>query len=217
MIVEFNDIERNIYEIVKKRFVERINTMSRRGTLEKSYGSIWAMVIRLRQMCAHILIISSTCLDLLEREDFELLNDLAQKEEDDDSDQASLLVHLKNVLRSEVGLQKEVIDASTGSTVLQQETTATGTANYQGHEESVGGSFGRTFRFQQYLDDFQHTDVYNAMGDRQACSGCRQKPRDPVITSCFHIYCRTCIKDLQHDAARRGRDQARCNECGAGE
>jgi hypothetical protein len=215
MWLEFNDIERSLYDIVKKRFVERINTMSKRGKLDKSYGSIWAMVIRLRQMCAHVMIISNTCLDLLEREDFELLNTLTQNEDEQTEEGRSLLIHLKNVLRSEVGIKNEVVEAGTGSTVMQEnETLATGVVDWQGHEENVGGNHGQNYRFRRHLEDFRHTDLWDEMAKRATCCGCRQQPRDPHITSCFHIYCHTCLKDLQHLAARRGHDYTRCSECG---
>jgi len=35
-----------------------------------------------------------------------------------------------------------------------------------------------------------------------------------VITSCWHIYCQSCLTDLQTYAARRGHDGATCSECG---
>lgn len=35
--LEFNEIERAVYEIVKARFISRINCISRSGELEKSY------------------------------------------------------------------------------------------------------------------------------------------------------------------------------------
>ena len=214
--LEFNNIERSLYEIVKKRFVERINTMSKRGNLQKQYSSIWAMVIRLRQMCAHVLIISDTCLDLLEREDFELLNTLTQNEDEEMDEGAALLIHLKNILRSGVGIKNTVVEAGTGSTVIQEnETLATGVLDWEGNEERIGGSFGKNYRFRHHLDDLKHSELWEAMGERTTCCGCRQRPRDPHITSCFHIFCRTCLKDLQHLAARRGHDQARCSECGA--
>ena len=214
--LEFNDIERNLYEIVKKRFVERINTMSKRGNLHKQYSSIWAMAIRLRQMCAHVLMISTTCLELLEREDFELLNTLTQNEDEETDEGAALLLHLKNILRSDVDTKNEVVETGTGSTVIQEnETLATGVLDWEGHEESIGGKFGRSYRFARHLEDIKHSGIWDAMGERTTCCGCHQRPRDPHITSCFHIFCWTCLKDLQHLAARRGHDQARCSECGA--
>jgi len=41
--VSFSRLERLIYQVVKKRFVERINTISRQGGLEKKYHHIWTL------------------------------------------------------------------------------------------------------------------------------------------------------------------------------
>ena len=64
-------MERQIYEIVKKRFIARINDISKQGGLEKQFSHIWTMILRLRQLCGSILLIQGTVMDLLEREDFE--------------------------------------------------------------------------------------------------------------------------------------------------
>lgn len=65
--LEFNEVERQIYEIVKKRFIQRINTIARQGGLQKQYNHIWTMILRLRQICGHILLIQGTIVDLLVR------------------------------------------------------------------------------------------------------------------------------------------------------
>lgn len=41
--LEFNEVERQIYEIVKKRFIQRINSIAKQGGLEKHYSHIWTM------------------------------------------------------------------------------------------------------------------------------------------------------------------------------
>lgn len=209
----FGDVERAIYEIVRNRFIQRINHMSKNNKLEKSYGSIWAMVTRLRQMTSHILLIADSCLELLEREDYELLNTLTQDEGEEHNEGDALLIHLKNILRSEVGSKE--IEAGTGSTIIQEnESLATGVVEYEGNEEDIGSKHGRNYRFRRYLKDIKHSNLWDGMAERTTCCGCRQPPRDAMITSCHHIYCGDCVTDLQHNAAKRGHDQARCSECG---
>ncbi|KAK3615387.1 hypothetical protein LTR22_027456 [Elasticomyces elasticus] len=41
-----------------------------------------------------------------------------------------------------------------------------------------------------------------------------QPPTDPVMTSCFHTYCKGCITGVERPAAGEGHDGARCAECG---
>jgi TATA-binding protein-associated factor Taf7 len=42
--LEFNEIEKAIYEIIKRRFIQRINCISKSAELEKQYSHIWTMV-----------------------------------------------------------------------------------------------------------------------------------------------------------------------------
>ena len=80
--------------------------------------------------------------------------------------------------------------------------------------DQIGNKHGVKYKFRKYLDHLQRSDHWNAIDQRCLCTGCRQKPENPFVTSCFHIYCHSCLTDLQHMAARRGHDQARCSECG---
>jgi hypothetical protein len=41
MWLDFNEIERNVYEIVKARFISRINRFSKAGDLDRQYGYVW--------------------------------------------------------------------------------------------------------------------------------------------------------------------------------
>ncbi|KAF2217010.1 hypothetical protein CERZMDRAFT_32249 [Cercospora zeae-maydis SCOH1-5] len=145
--LSFNETERQIYEIVRARFIQRINTISKsdNGISVQNYNHIWTMLLRLRQLCAHILLVQSTIVDLLKREDFEKLNALCRHTMTEDAG-ASVLIHLRHA--------------------------------------------------------------------RSTCSACRQPPEQPHVTSCFHIYCLGCVNELQHGAARAGRECATCVECG---
>ena len=60
--VQFNEVERKIYKIVESRFIDRINKISKEGELDKKYRHIWTMLLRLRQLCSHILLIQGTIL-----------------------------------------------------------------------------------------------------------------------------------------------------------
>lgn len=142
--LEFNEIERSIYEIVKTRFIEHINAISKRGNLKKSYSHIWVLILRLRQLCAHILMLGDSCLDLLERSDYEQLNKITESEGQMTDEGAMLLVHLRQVLRSSVDVKKDV-DASLSTAVMQEQESeyfATGLVGIFGDEEDVGKKHG---------------------------------------------------------------------------
>ena len=84
-LVEFSDLERAIYQIVKTRFIQRINSYSAGGVLDKSYRHIFTMVLRLRQLTGHIFMIQETLEDLLEKEDIEKIMGLASMKIADDT------------------------------------------------------------------------------------------------------------------------------------
>lgn len=215
--LDLNEVERSIYEIVKTRFIEHINAISKKGNLNKNYSHIWVLILRLRQLCAHPLMISDTCLELLERSDYEQLNKITASEDAMSDEGAALLVHLRQVLRDSMDKDKDG-DASRSSVVMQQnegESFATGMVDCYGDEEDVGNAFGLNYKFQRFLRDYKHSKHWEAMVERTTCCGCRQPPSDPQITSCLHIYCHTCLMELSHYSAKKGHNQARCNECGA--
>lgn len=68
---DFNSVERSIYNIVHQRFAKNINMWAKKGTLERSYSNVLVMLLRLRQLTAHVLMLQFVMRDLLEREDVE--------------------------------------------------------------------------------------------------------------------------------------------------
>ena len=211
--LEFNEVERQIYEIVKKRFIQRINSIAKVHGLERQYNHIWTMILRLRQICGHILLVQGTIIDLLEREDFEKLNRITEAEDQMSDEGSSLLMHLRNVLRNNHGVKQ--IEAGLGNAVVfENETLPTGVIDVEEAEGKTGGKHGLSFRFRKYMESLVQSEAWDVITQRTLCSGCRQPPNDPHVTSCFHIYCLSCLNDLQHFAARKGYDAARCGECG---
>ncbi|EME78733.1 uncharacterized protein MYCFIDRAFT_78429 [Pseudocercospora fijiensis CIRAD86] len=212
--LSFNETERAIYEIVKNRFVQRINTISKNEGnvgLSNHYNHIWTMLLRLRQLCAHILLVQGT------REDFEKLNKLSQYTSHSD-DGANILIHLRNVLQQ--SLDQENVEAGAAGTarvISAYETAPINAKDYMNHEElnDAGGKHGQSYNFGKYMTALAKSDRFEDIMDRSTCCACRQDPDNPHVTSCFHIYCLQCLYDLQHHAANRGRDCATCSECGS--
>jgi hypothetical protein len=182
--------------------------------LQKKFSHVWVMVLRLRQICASVLLIFESCIDLLEREDFEKLNAITANEDDMSDEGAALLLHLRSVLR-ESHLAKS-IDAGTGAAVLTEaEGIPLGAGDFdQAGSAETGGKHGTSYRIRKYLDAFKDTEKWQDVVDRARCCGCRQPPEDPMVLSCSHIYCHNCLKDLQSLAARRGHSAGQCAECG---
>ncbi|KAK3613111.1 hypothetical protein LTR56_028063 [Elasticomyces elasticus] len=210
--LEFNGVERQIYEIIKKRFIERINTISASGALNRRSSHLWTMILRLRQLCGHILLVQGPICDLLQREDFEKLNSITENEEEGSDEGANLLIHLRNILKSNASV-KTIQGGMQGAVISELETVPMDLIDAEGSTLSRGGTHGLDFHMKKYLQDLQKSEQWSIITQRTECAGCRQKPDDPQVTSCFHIYCKSCIVALQHAAARRGCDEARCVEC----
>jgi len=76
----FNSVERSIYDIVYLRFAMNINQLSENGTLAKSYSNVLVMLLRLRQLTAHVLMLQFVMRDLLEREDIEQIKKVVTRQ-----------------------------------------------------------------------------------------------------------------------------------------
>ena len=227
--LEFNEIERNVYEIVKSRFIMRINCISKAGDLDKQYGHIWTMLLRLRQLTSHILLVQGTIADLLEREDFERLHQISSEDLSDEC--KVLLAHLRGKLKDTVDA-KRVEGREKPATVTETETVPNHRLGFDAPPTSVGGVHGLTYKFDRYLNDLMTSDSWDAIVARTLCCGCRQPPLDPMVTSCYHIYCHAvrswlekilvqwanvlkCLQELQSSFARRAMERHRCTECGS--
>jgi SNF2 family DNA or RNA helicase len=211
--VEFNSVERAVYDIVKTRFVSRINCMAKAGSkeLDKQYSVIWNMLLRLRQLCSHILLIQGTMIDLLERVDFERLREIST--EDLSEEIETLLAHLREKMRDSISAKD--FEARDGNMAVNEtETAPIDQTRSDPSGGNLGGSHGLTYNFGQYLESLRNSEAYEAICERTLCSGCRQPPLDPFVTACFHVYCATCLYELQTSSARRGLDRHRCTECG---
>lgn len=190
--LEFSPIERQIYEIVKTRMVSHINSISQKeGTagLQKRYSHIWALILRLRQLCGHVLLLGGKLLEILVREDFEKLNRLANAEEEEVGDEgAALLVHLRTALSSKNNTISTV-EGADGATLSETQIVATGTVDIGNVEGEIGRGHGLSFRFSKYLRALAKSEHWQDVTDRMTCVACRNKPVNPYISDCFHIYC----------------------------
>lgn len=191
--LEFSPIERQIYEIVKARMVNHINSISQKegpAGLQKNYSHIYALLLRLRQLAGHVLLLGGTLLALLKREDFEKLNRLAAAEEAEVGEEGhALLVHLRQALSS--ANNSTVVEGADGTTLSETQIIATGTVDIGNVEAETGQGHGLSFRFGKYLRALAKSDRWQDVVDQTNCVACRSKAVNPYISDCFHIYCLT--------------------------
>lgn len=130
-------------------------------------------------------------MDLLEREDFEKLNRIADSEEEMSDEGTALLMHLKEVLKARNLLNS--VEAPNGATITETQITATGTIDTSEIEGDIGGTHGTSFRFKRLLESVAGSDKWAEIVERSTCAGCRQKPNNPYFADCGHLYCLLCV------------------------
>lgn len=151
------------------------------------------MILRLRQLCSHVLIIQGTIMDLLEQEDFERLSTISCDNLSEES--KSFLIHLRERLKDNAKAPVKNIDTRDGATIVTEtETVPNHGTGFEAGDQAVGESHGLTYNFERYLHDLQNSESWDAIACRTLCCGCRQPAADPHVTSCFHIYCHSCRK-----------------------
>jgi SNF2 family DNA or RNA helicase len=205
--VEFNEVERAIYKIVKSKFINVINTYSKSGGIETHYRHILAMMLKLRMLTGHALLIQDTLKELLVAADVEALWRLTAKEVEtsDDKPNTNTLLQLKKMLTEKTKARGDKADH-----VPTQETTPT----VERDDDEVGGAFGLTFKFRKFLRSLRESKVWPELHSRSICSKCRSIPDDPHVTSCFHVFCKECLTAMAFESAQLGEPRVSCLECG---
>lgn len=203
--VEFNDVERQIYQVVKARFITRINGYSASGILEKKYRHIFVMVLRLRMLTGHLFLIQDTIEDLLETEDVEKLMRMTSVEVNDTTPRGTMLKQLRLVLSK----SKPRPSASPEDV----ESESTGASKIDTEEVSLGGGFGHSFHFRKYLRALRDSSKWEELQKRSLCHKCGAPPEEPWVTSCMHVYCKECLNNMSYEAAKRNEDNVACRAC----
>jgi len=187
--IQFNPLERALYDIVLQRMVEGINKMSTNGDIRKRRSNMLTQQLRLRMMTSHVFLIQETLEDsLLEAEDFEKIRVLTQ-----------LKANVVNYPNQVQKLRKLL-------------------AEYNPNQQTgLGGHHGvRSPESDPLLTGLCNGQAWKHAQTQMQCFKCGSKPVRPWITSCYHIYCESCLKEVQISAAQTGLgDMASCLACGA--
>ena len=219
-LIEFNAVERIIYEAVNKRYIQHINNRSRAGTLEKCYRNVMTMLLRLRQLTAHPFLIQETIEDLFETEDVENIWQTTVSE----------ATAANSPARDMLKAMREMIAEKDKPAESEPRTEAVAPEDQL--QESQSDQPVIIFEFRKFLRALASSSKWVELKDRSVClqifprwgtrladcyklcHKCRDTPEEPWVTDCLHLYCKECLTAMAHAAAENGEDNAACVECG---
>ena len=213
--LDFTPFEQATYDIVRTRFILRLNELSAQGQLQKQSKNIFTMLLRLRQICSHVMLVSHTLKDLLELEDLERLGrltegDIVQPQNNND-------VETMTILRRTIARQVAAAPANSTSTTEGTVTGAVGPAaqtqlpkDLRLSQNPKSGS-----KFRPLLNSLRGGDAYTEIESRALCKKCREIPQRPRLTiPCGHLYCGECIDIMLWDpTTEKAKQSAICYEC----
>ncbi|KAF1966007.1 hypothetical protein BU23DRAFT_545039 [Bimuria novae-zelandiae CBS 107.79] len=238
----FNPVERSIYEIVRQRFARRINFHVKNSGLEKSYSNALVMLLRLRQLTAHLLMLQYVVQDLLEHEDIEKIHEVVHQEASSgrNSSGDTILMVRKQLDQLETHAKKrstqEAANGSKGSMgpripaafddeeeeqrdieeILGNSPEADGASQDLADDRHASGrTFGKTFDFRPFLNSLTHGDNWERIKKRAKCGDCEKRPHRAWLTSCGHLLCGPCYDIALILAAEENRPHGMCLGCGS--
>lgn len=195
------------------------------------------MLLRLRQLTAHILMLQFVMRDLLEREDIERIREVVgnqiarvndqqggtiiavrkqlEKLAQDEKNKRAAKDKSKSVTKSASEGAFEDSDTDLDAAIDDPGEAESAPTQEAGRDMSSGGDFGKDFDFRPYLNSLQDGKSWEKAKKRARCCCCDKQPKNPFISSCGHLICREpCLDNQNLWAAENGHENAPCRACG---
>jgi SNF2 family DNA or RNA helicase len=241
---DFNPVERCIYEIVRQRFAKNINMWQQKGDLERSYSNALVMLLRLRQLTAHVLMLQSVMRDLLEIEDIEKIKEVvAEEAADSNTRSGSTIIAIRKQLEKHAIEEKKKAAARADAAAKAkaagkkpeeylaedneddaqeqaepeepEEESSQTTAQAGASKGGAGRQFGKEYNFKPFLESLKTGESWEKAKKKARCSWCNKPPKNPMIASCGHLICnQPCWEDCGIAAAEVEKEHIPCKACG---
>jgi SNF2 family DNA or RNA helicase len=169
VMLDFNEVERAIYKLIKSKFVNMINNYSKTGSIETHYQNILSMMLKLRMLTGHILLVQQSLKELMVAADVEALWRLTAKEVEHSGDKPNThsLLQLRQMFKERARARKKPVAGN----VSPEPSPG---AEEKGEEMAAGGSFGLTFKFRKFLRALKESKVWVELHSRsvsnESCS-----------------------------------------------
>lgn len=201
--VPFNAVEKAIYSVVRHRFISCINDWTASGKIGQYKRNLFVMLLRLRQMCAHVLMVTNSFKDLLETEDLQKLWTIIERHSKDagNSTGKKTATVLRRILRDAQDDEQGEDNSPMRSTDGGGSDTIDLTINDD------------DFDYRSLFYRLQQDGVWNKIQNRSTCSSCHEAPEDhgKLSVPCGHLYCEACLNILLDSASNHG--GAECVVC----
>lgn len=181
------------------------------------------MLLRLRQLAAHILMLQFVMRDLLELRDIERIKEVVERQAAVSSTQGGkTLIAIRKQLdklaedeknRKKKGLGESGANRDEAEDLNENdidEETPDAARRY-----GAGGNFGKEFNFQPFLNSLKTGESWEKAKREAKCGACRKRPINPMLTSCGHLICNEpCYADAVIESAEQGVVNPPCKSCG---
>ncbi|KAL9102689.1 MAG: hypothetical protein Q9163_002180 [Psora crenata] len=189
--LDFNIVERTVYDIIIRRFIRAINKASAKGDLDKKPGYGILMFLRLRQMTAHTFLIQEILQDMFELDSIDRLEKATIHGPEDEHGKA-IITALRRLVEAKGSPAEEFEDS--------------------GEPEAQPG--GLALRLGAKIRQLKREGKMTEVKEEVLCHKCKGPAEVPWVTSCLHIYCKECLEFLAYDACQKHLDKTPCRECG---
>lgn len=166
------------------------------------------MLLRLRQLTAHIFLVQETIEDLFEVEDVEKIWQLTDSEVSADENVGKDMLRTMRKMLDERDKPSEPPSNSAGEPPLDNPP------DISTQSEESSPSLPLIFKFRKFLRELSSGSKWSELKNRSLCHKCRDVPDDPWVTDCLHVYCHECLNALAYEAAQNDETKATCLECG---
>ena len=190
--LDFNAVERTVYNIIMRRCIRYFNKASAEGDLEKKTGYGINMFIRLRQMTAHIFLIQEILQDIFDLDSIARLEQASIHPEDSNEHERAMI----EALRRLIAAKDEPVEANPEV------------------EEPEAPPGGLVKKLGTKLRKLKRQGKFDDMKREISCQRCKSAAVVPWVTSCIHLYCKDCLVLLAQEACQRNQNRTPCLACG---
>lgn len=148
--------------------------------------------LRLRQLCAHTLLIQEVLEEFLDLESIDNMEQaLISGATPENKNDRTLLTALRRMIEA----KPEVVEEPEESEQIQPGKLAA--------------------KFGSYLKTLKANSNWTELATRTKCHSCGEPPESAMVTSCLHVYCKECLESMANTASAEDQDETACLECGA--